>query len=384
MPLIYLPLDDNYSATATPNSAPQGVSAGDTASITGNLAGFHFLTLPRSTTADYSAQLALSDTSAGLFFRDKEAGTWNPWGRIWVTGKTPFPAVTGTTPTNPFYINTGGFPESSQFPGAGLQAITSLVRVPTSYTGAPWPVTGVSSYVLSGNSQSGNSHVALFGAALTEADGANPYAINTVTTNGETIDPPSNSGYDFNIAIGAELDFNIKKRSGGAIPSGAIIGITLQGGSEVSTSGYCAAIQVFGLGTTSVPWTRGLHFRAGATGAVGAIQIDPTSWSGAGLYSQPIIFYSGAITDGNSDSPPPNTLFRSLIRGTPSGSLELASESGFVTVSSVEASPMGLQIPEIPATSVANAAPGTQRLFFDSLDHKLKRKDSAGTIVIIG
>jgi len=383
MQFSYLPLDDAYHSAIDPDAAPQGISAGDTAAVTGATEGFHFVTLPRASTPNYAAQLGLSDTGAGLHFRIRQNGAWNMWGQAWVSGSYPF-KLAASGPTNPFSINIGSFPSGAQFPGSQLEAISALVRVPTWYTGHPYPVTGISSYVLSGNSASGNSHAALFGVALSEADMANPYAINTVTTNGAVIDPPTNGGHDFEVAIGAELDFNIKKLSTGASPTGLLIGISLQGGSEVATSGYCAAMQVFGLNKTDVPWTRGLHFRAGATGPSGAIQIDPTAWTGTNLYSQPIIFHSGTITDGNSDSPPPGTLYGSYIRGTPNGTLELVSETGAVTVSSIEASKFGIQMPEVLASSVPNAAPGTQRLFFDSLDHKLKRKDSAGVIAIIG
>jgi hypothetical protein len=38
---------------------------------------------------------------------------------------------------------------------------------------------------------------------------------------------------------------------------------------------------------------------------------------------------------------------------------------------------------EIAAASVTNAAAGAQKLFIDSADHKLKRKDSSGTVTII-
>lgn len=39
---------------------------------------------------------------------------------------------------------------------------------------------------------------------------------------------------------------------------------------------------------------------------------------------------------------------------------------------------------EVAAASVSSPAAGRQSLFIDTADHKLKRKDSAGTVVIIG
>ena len=88
MPTTYVPLDPNYQTPIDPDSATEGVTAGDTTSVTGNAQGFHLLTLPRSTSS-YGSQLALSDTGQGLFYRIMEAGTWQPWSRIWTTANAP-------------------------------------------------------------------------------------------------------------------------------------------------------------------------------------------------------------------------------------------------------------------------------------------------------
>jgi hypothetical protein len=45
--------------------------------------------------------------------------------------------------------------------------------------------------------------------------------------------------------------------------------------------------------------------------------------------------------------------------------------------------PGALNLVEIASASVPNAVAGSQNLFIDTADHKLKRKDSAGTVVII-
>lgn len=43
----------------------------------------------------------------------------------------------------------------------------------------------------------------------------------------------------------------------------------------------------------------------------------------------------------------------------------------------------GITVPELAAASVANPPAGSQTLFIDTADHKLKRKDSSGTVTII-
>ena len=43
-----------------------------------------------------------------------------------------------------------------------------------------------------------------------------------------------------------------------------------------------------------------------------------------------------------------------------------------------------LTLTEVTAASISNPAAGFQTLFLDTADHKLKRKDSSGTVTIIG
>ena len=42
-----------------------------------------------------------------------------------------------------------------------------------------------------------------------------------------------------------------------------------------------------------------------------------------------------------------------------------------------------LTLTEIPVASVTTPSTGTQVLFIDTADHKLKRKDSSGTVTVI-
>jgi hypothetical protein len=54
-------------AISNPDTAPNGMSSGDVATITGGLEGFHFITDIR-TGGQYGSQIAVSDTNSGNLY----------------------------------------------------------------------------------------------------------------------------------------------------------------------------------------------------------------------------------------------------------------------------------------------------------------------------
>jgi hypothetical protein len=75
--LIKSPTHDHYNSI-TIDDLPTGFASKD-ANISGNMQGWHIITLLRSNNQDFGVQLAFSDTQHGAFYRRKSWGSWNSW-----------------------------------------------------------------------------------------------------------------------------------------------------------------------------------------------------------------------------------------------------------------------------------------------------------------
>ena len=246
------------------------------------------------------------------------------WDGSTLTEALSFPSSFGSTPTKPFAVNIGALPSGDEMPAGAINTVTAEVLVPSSFTGAPWPSTAIAGYIVSANSNSLNSNVALYGFAGIVADNANPYGLDADISNTGAVGTLAgcNCGHSFVFATN-ELDFHIMKILGGAAPSGTILGLSILGDSEVSPTGYAGAIDVAAMGSNGVaPWSNGVRVRPGAVGAGPAFEADESAWSGA-VASAPIKFVSGA--NGGSE-------FASLIYATAAGRLELTPGSSGVDV----------------------------------------------------
>ncbi|MGH6746388.1 phage tail fiber protein [Novosphingobium sp.] len=101
-----------------------------------------------------------------------------------------------------------------------------------------------------------------------------------------------------------------------------------------------------------------------------------TSGATAGTHDQQIAFFGGNGAQGSGGI----SLDALQVQPAQSNFTELGvSGNGFKAVYT-----WLVHIPERTAASVPNAPAGAQTLFIDSSDHKLKRKDSNGTVTVIG
>lgn len=175
----------------------------------------------------------------GTFWKSVAASGWSSQFPNWTS---PFPNVSsfGNTPINQVQINVGSYPLSEQHPAGVDQALVSYLKVPSSYTNAPYPNTAISGYTLNGNSTPGSSAVSLFGFSGVTTDGASSYGNNVLVTNTAHYVNTSGGGFNGGFQIGYEADIGIFKRAGVA-PNTTAYGYNAEAFFEAKPLGGSAA-----------------------------------------------------------------------------------------------------------------------------------------------
>lgn len=196
----------------------------------------------------------------------------NTWSQTQTFAGASFsaPDANWTTGTNTYHYNglpisiASGIPDSAKFGygyGSIVEGISASVEVPTGSNALH--TAAIAGYMRTRGAPSG---VGLFGACLQSANATNGcWGFNTVTTNGPTVQPVTETGYDFGF-LGTELDINLMKKAGGAAPTGNVIGLYLIGASEVQPVGSSDAIRVSQLGIgADIKWNTSLLMTDGAS-----------------------------------------------------------------------------------------------------------------------
>lgn len=193
-----------------------------------------------------------------------------------------------------FVSNVNSYPVSQAFgnnlvPIAG--AIGGYMRIPSTASGGN-ANHGVAGYAVTSSTVTGA--LGTFGFGGIAVNGASAWGLNSVTTNGISPQPATNSGFSNGVLYGYEADFNIVRTAGGGNPNVAVRGLYFIGNSEVLTTNIATTIDIDGMQfqNPKIPWKIGLNTNDGAvTNAInlGALSVNSGSTSSA---SQPITFNS--------------------------------------------------------------------------------------------
>lgn len=227
-----------------------------------------------------------------------------------ITGS--FPGSIGSTPVDLLTVDIGSFPVGDKIPAGTLETFESSIVIPTSFTGAPWPVTNYSAYVQQNDTASGASAVPFFSKAIigTTSTTNSVYGLNSILANQTAA---QSNGNDFNAMVGVEIDINLTALAGSAQPDGWIYGLTFRGASNTTTSSSeFMAIDLWALNSTTNtnPWLHGYYTRDGATSGSfvegGCLEPPGTSPSQSQVFALRSRNSSGSLgywlmaTDGNA------------------------------------------------------------------------------------
>jgi hypothetical protein len=192
--------------------------------------------------------------------------------------------------TNVGKMNVGGFPEASQIPSPVVQGMSVMVAVPASATNAPWPNTGISSYITNANPTTESSVASLFGfAGQTANNGGASFGLNVIAANCAAVNCPYGSGFSTGTIVGAEIDLN-QRKTGTTTPVGQAVGLFVTGDSESipANGSYAVKVKHFGIGL-NVPWLVGFQtddgaaqtgITVGALNTTGASDSQYLTWKG--------------------------------------------------------------------------------------------------------
>ena len=307
-----------------------------------------------------------------------------------------FPLSFGATPTSAATINIGAFPSSSEIPQGTFQGLDVSVVVPSTFTGAPWPATGISQYIVNNNPNggAGGSAVANFVVAFQGADQASVWAYNGVLTNNATVIDLNGTqlGHDIGTMIGIELDFNVVRKAGGIVPSGILDGVRLIGDSYVLPSFGASAVHVMVLGiATNLAWSGAFVTDDGAAAAgmsLGALG------TGISQNSQPI-FLHGYKSDGS--------LISHYIQSLSNDTLAIGAPVVSVQSMNLTAELPGYQIETATVLSrdsvghtvylndyasnpaiIMGATPGTAQNFYRNTSHVFQTIAGAANLMLLG
>ena len=198
---------------------------------------------------------------------------------------------------NGLRVAVNGFPVTSQFGSnsSGItEAITGAVDVSAAST-AGNHCSGVAGYARTNSN--GQGSVGIFGAGMmagggTVGTGASTWSANTVVTNAPVPNPATNTGVNYAVLYGMEMDFNLMK-TGGAAPNAAMRGIYMTGASETAPAGGSSAtlnavdIESYGVfQSPKLAWNNGFYTNDGA--CVNGISLGAAT-VGNGYGSQPIV-----------------------------------------------------------------------------------------------
>lgn len=250
--------------------------------------------------------LAANNTWSNLNTVATSGPAWSSYAGIW----------------DQFAVNVNSYPASQAFgnnltPIAG--AISGYINIPSTASGGNHNQ-GVAGYAVTSSSSTGALGTFGFGGVSTNS--ASAWGLNSVTTNGISPQPASNSGYANNVLYGYELNFNIMRTPGGGNPNSAVRGIYMIGASEVQTSNIMTAIDIDSHGyfqNPRLPWKIGFNTNDGAvTNAVniGAASQNTGSTSSS---SQPITFnsyVSGSLRSSTISTDPFGNILLTPTTGT--------------------------------------------------------------------
>lgn len=217
--------------------------------------------------------------SSPYSFGAKVGSSWYSLGTVtslgaWSIGNASFAAsgtnwTTGTSTYHyegfPFAVDTG-LPNSAKFGygyGSMVEGISASMDVPAGSN-----VLGA--YTIAGyvRTRGAPYSVGVFGGCMQSASSTGGcWGLNTVSTNGPTIQPVTQTGYDFGF-LGTELDINVIKKSDGSAPSGNVIGLFLIGASETGPAAPSSAdaIRVSQLGVgANIKWNTSMLLADGAS-----------------------------------------------------------------------------------------------------------------------
>lgn len=208
----------------------------------------------------------------------------------------PFPLIFGaTTPNDILQLNIGGFPTSgtpiTQLPGV-VEGIVSLMVVPPSYTGTPWPNTTFSAYIDNQNNAIGASATGFFFLGYQESANGYTAGINGIVQNVSPLNyfsGASHHGLNFGLLSDFEPDTNIWALSTGAAPTGEVDMFRLVWGGEIDPVGASFLMHVIGPVGSATIYDYGLYTEPGSV--TNPIDLGALA-TGNNHSSQPIYLHS--------------------------------------------------------------------------------------------
>lgn len=159
-----------------------------------------------------------------------------------------------------------GLPDSAKFGygyGSIVENISSSVDVPSGSN--VLHTASIAGYM---RTRGAPFAVGTFGACMQSENSAGGcWGLNTVSTNGPTVQPVTRTGYDFGF-LGTELDINLMKKADNTAPTGNVVGLYLVGASETlpAAPSSADAIRVSQLGIgANIGWNTSLLMADGAS-----------------------------------------------------------------------------------------------------------------------
>ena len=314
---------------------------------------------PYGTFQDWQRQVASSLNA--MFQRFVIDYTDTPFGSSYYSNAKL--AVNGATPDTWYSSLQGG--------STATDAITAAVSVPS--TASVHQTNAVAAYVQSNRAQPGNGgDVAGYFQAVANANNSAVFALNLVTadTSGKTGQILTN-----------EFDFNV------SAADTTVTGINLILVANTALTGSRNAFRAdkaFG----NNGWSNGLVTADGAIDLYAAFIGSQTSTAGTNRDGQKI----GLVSYDSSNNQYIASIFgdhtggMAIRPGATGGAVAIQDPGGttnWVYFNSQGVHTSAATITEQAAAAVPTPLSGTQTLFIDTADHKLKRKDSSGTVTII-